>query len=212
MAFGDDLDKILPSYLVQSDKTRLKDALRQFTPENRGNEINYQNFFRSFDHLYFLQGDLVREIRMSLWDEGEAVFNKVYTDALVVSNTCDLSSNNRHEINQKQCILAPLVNLEEYISDLMDAGYGGDNLNSFLNTIKAQQVSNLLYLPVNNGVGPEYIVLLDNVFWFPTSELNSYKGEIRETRIASLNHFGYYLFILKLSYHLCRLPEQCDRI
>ena len=83
MAFGDDhFEKILPSYLVQSDKTRLKEALRQFTTEEKGNEINYSNFYRSYDHAYFMQSDLIKEIRIAQWDEEATVFQKGYTDSI----------------------------------------------------------------------------------------------------------------------------------
>lgn len=211
MAFGDDLDKILPPYLVEGDKARLKNALKQFTIENRGKEINYDDFFKSYGHFYFMQADLVREIRMSLWDDSNAVFHKVYTDALIISNTCDISFDNKHDLNSKQCLLAPLVDFNEYLSDLKSEGYQGEKLEQFANAIKAQLVSNLFYLPYYQKERRDYIVMLDNVFWFPTSELNSYIDKIEENRISSLSQFGHYLFILKLSYHLCRLPEQCDR-
>lgn len=212
MAFGDDnFEKILPSYLVQSDKLRLKDALKQFTIEERGKEINYNNFYKNYDRPYFLQSDLLKEIRLSIWDEQTATFIKGYTDALIISNTCDINYENKHDVNAKQCLFAPLVDFNEYLLNLKNEGYSEEKLKSFSDGVKAQQRSNIFYLPVHFKEGKEYIVLLDNVFWFPTAELNSYIVDIEKNRITSLELFGYYLFILKLSYHLCRLPEQCDR-
>ena len=210
MPFGDDnFEKILPTYLVQSVKTRLKEALKQFTPEEKGKEIDYSDFYKNYNHSYFKQSDLIREIRLAHWNNEKAEFQKGYTDAIIISNTCDISFENKHEINTKQCLFAPLIDFKEYVSDLLDAGYGIDKINSFCQNIKSQLRTNILYLPFYNG--KEYIVPLDNIFWFPTSELNSYISEINDNLISSLTHFGYYLFILKLSYHLCRLPEQCDR-
>ncbi len=82
--------------------------------------------------------------------------------------------------------------------------------------IKSQTISNIFYLPPNPDNRKEYICHLDKAFWFPTEELNSYLpapdsylGE--ETRICSLDYFGYYLFLVKLSYHFCRLPEEKQR-
>lgn len=212
MAFGDDLDKILPDYLVENDKSRLKDSLKQFLSENRGNEINYTDFYKSYNHMYFMQSDLLREIRMSLWNDEKAVFDKVYSDALVISNTCDISIENKHELNSKQCLLAPLVDFKEYQNDLIKSGYSKKKLEQFTTAIKGQLVTNIFYLPFFHGERKEYIVMLDNIFWFPSKELNLYIEKIEENRISSLSYFGYYLFVLKLSYHLCRLPEQCDRI
>ncbi len=72
----------------------------------------------------------------------------------------------------------------------------------------------LRFLPtyLTNEENPiDYICHLDKAFWFPTEELHSYLSDIEQTRIASLDYFGYYLFLVKLSYHFCRLPEEKQR-
>lgn len=212
MAFGDDsFELLLPSYLVDPEKSRLKDALKQFTSDEKGKEIDYTNFYKAFQHAYFMQSDLVKEIRVAKWNDEKAIYEKVYTDAIIISNTCDISYDNKREINTKQCLFAPLIDFNEYLKDLEKEGYLPEKISSFSQAIKAQLKTNIFYLPTNHKDNKEYIVLLDNVFWFPTEELNSYLEKIEDNRITSLSHFGYYLFILKLSYHLCRLPEQCDR-
>jgi hypothetical protein len=210
MAFGDDnFELLLPSYLVDPEKSRLKDALKQFTPEEKGKDIDYTNFYKAFQYDYFMQSDLVKEIRLGKWNDVEAEYEKVYTDAIIISNTCDISFENKRDVNTKQCLFAPLIDFNEYLKDLQNEGYKQDQISGFSQAVKAQLKTNIFYLPTKGN--KEYIALLDNVFWFPTEELNSYLEKIDENRITSLSHFGYYLFILKLSYHLCRLPEQCDR-
>ncbi|MEP5611451.1 MAG: hypothetical protein ABJP45_04345, partial [Cyclobacteriaceae bacterium] len=57
----------------------------------------------------------------------------------------------------------------------------------------------------------EYIAYLDDTSNITIEELGLLKENLSENRIASLDFFGYYLFVLKLSYHLCRLPEETDR-
>lgn len=212
MAFGDDkFELILPSYLVDPDKSRLRDALKQFITEEKGSEINYSNFYRNYNNGYFMQSDLVKEIRFAQWDDETAGYKKGYTDAIIISNTCDISFENKHELNAKQCLFAPLHDFNIYLDDLKKAGYSNEKIESFSKSVKSQQRTNIFYLPEHFKDGKEYIVLLDNLFWFPTQELNSYIDDIDTNRVTSLTHFGFYLFILKLSYHLCRLPEQCDR-
>ncbi len=211
MSFGKDFDLLLPPYLVNEEKTRLKDALVQFTVDKKGKEIDYTGFYKTYDHAYFMQSDLVKEIRMSRWDEDDAVFEKVYPDAIIISNTCDISFENKHSINSKQCLFAPLIDFNEYIADLTASGYDKDKLEQFKQSVKSQLVSNLFYLPLLHKDKKEFVVFMDNLFWFPVNELYSYIDNIQENRITALSLFGYYLFILKLSYHLCRLPEQCDR-
>jgi hypothetical protein len=210
MAFGDDLNKLLPNYLVEDDKSRLKNALEQF--QNQGQrELNYSGFSKNYNHPFFLQSDLVREIRMPLWDDDSATYEKVYTDAIILSNTCDLSTDNKHSSNVKECLFAPLVDLSEFLHDIERSGTKKDSLDQFSRAIKNQLVSNLFYIPNCTVEDKEYIALLDNVFWFPTAELNAYIDSINVNRISSLSLFGHYLFILKLSYHMCRLPEESDR-
>ncbi|QQS29392.1 MAG: hypothetical protein IPM47_00090 [Sphingobacteriales bacterium] len=211
MEFGVEFDLILPNYLVNEEKARLRDALKQFTVDKKGKEIDYTDFYKTYGHAYFMQSDLVKEIRMSFWNEESSVFEKAYPDAIIISNTCDISFGNKHNINSKQCLFAPLIDFNEYIHDLTASGYEKDKLDQFIQSVKAQLVTNLFYLPLFHDDQKEFVVILDNLFWFPANELNSYIDNIQENRITSLSHFGYYLFILKLSYHLCRLPEQCDR-
>jgi hypothetical protein len=116
MAFGDDnFELILPSYLVDPDKSRLKDALKQFTIEEKGKDVDYSNFYKAFQHAYFMQSDLIKEIRLAIWDDKKAIYEKVYVDAIIVSNTCDISFENKHDVNTKQCLFAPLVDFKEYL-------------------------------------------------------------------------------------------------
>lgn len=211
MSFADCFEKILPSYLVGSEKSRLKDALSQFSSENQGSSIDYSDFYKRYSHNYFMQSDLIKEIRFANWNDKTFLFEKRYTDAIIISNTCDTSFENSHNINTKQCLFAPLIDFKEYTEDLIKSGYDEKKLENFIKTVKNQLVSNIFYLPHYKSQEKDYIVLLDRLFWFPTQELNSYIENIEENKITSLSLFGHYLFILKLSYHLCRLPEQCDR-
>jgi len=211
MSFGDNLESLLPNYLVDGNKGRLIDSLKQFIGEGLRSEIDYSAFYKDYQNNYLMQSDLIREIRFAFWDENEKIFQKKYTDAIILSNTCDISFDNNHSINEKQCLFAPIIELSEYHSDLKGSGLEEEKLIQFIKTIKSQQISNIFYLPANYNNKKEYIVLLDNIFWFPIKELKAYSEDMDANKISSLGYFGYYLFILKLSYHLCRLPAQCDR-
>jgi len=211
MSFAESLDSIFPTYLVDADKNRLKNALRQFTRDNLGKEFDYSQFYRDYQCPYFLQADLVREIRFPQWSEAELAYSKRYTNAVILSNTCDLSPDNKHDHNDKQCLCAPLLEFDEYIQDLKEAHFDTGKIDSYSKAIQSQQISNLVYLPALSEKDNGFIVLLDQIFWFPTEELNSYLPDIHENRIMSLDRFGHYLMVLKLSYHLCRLPEEDER-
>jgi hypothetical protein len=212
MAFGEDFNSLFPSYLVGSEKNRLTEALKQFYFKNGPKSIDYTGFYKSSFNDYFIQSDLVRQIRMPFWDDKECEFIKSFPDALILSNTCDLSVDNHREFNTKECVLAPLVELGEYINEMLDFNFTADKIKEHIDKIKSQQISNLFYLPPNKGLHPEYIVKFDQVYWFPSIELSHFTNDLAKNRIASLSLFGHYLFILKLSYHLCRLPEDGHRL
>lgn len=211
MAFGDDLNLLLPSYLTVGEKNRLRDALSQFQKGDASHEIDYSDFYKEYNHSFFLQADLLREIRFAQWDESSSSFLKAYTDAIIISNTCDIYSGNNRTLNDKECLLAPLIDFQLYLEDLTSEGYEEAKIKEFSGIIRNQLSANIFYLPTNFKDKKEYIVFLDTMFWFPTRELNSYLDQVGQTRVISLSLFGHYLFALKVSYHLCRLPEQCDR-
>jgi hypothetical protein len=153
---------------------------------------------------------LLRQIRYPSWNKQDKTFDKVYINALVLSNTCDLDISNDRSIT-KELVLAPIVEYDQFIEKLA-IRLGKKIVPTALEeSIKAQTYSSLFYLPKTLINLTDYICHLDKAFWFPAEELNSYLPDIAQTRIASLDYFGYYLFLVKLSYHFCRLPEEKQR-
>lgn len=215
MEFGqDNFELLLPNYLTSDEKDRLKEALEQFSKNRQGQDddkkLDYSNFVTKIDCDLFKQSDVVLEIRYPHLNQETYEFEKYYTNAIILSNTCDISSENNHTLNKKQCVLAPVIELSNYIDILKEnVNYSEARLDSFLFELKFQRITNLFYISENGG--KEYIALLDKVFWFPTEELNSYLDEINTNKLFSLTHFGYYLFLLKLTFHFSRFPESLDR-
>ncbi|MBL0288637.1 MAG: hypothetical protein IPQ19_14920 [Bacteroidetes bacterium] len=215
MKFGEDnFELLLPKYLTSVHKTRLKDFLAQFTIQRDINqpsgELDYSNFVAKQPCDYFKQSDLVFQIRYPHLNEENFEFEKYFTTAIILSNTCDISNENAHTLNKKQCVLAPTIELNTYIETLKQMeSFSNDRLSSFLSELKLQRITNIFYISDNGE--QEYIALLDKIFWFPTEELNSYLENIKENKLFSLTHFGYYLFLLKLTFHFSRFPESLDR-
>jgi hypothetical protein len=207
-----DFLQFLPTYLTSEEKGRLNQALEQFK-EERGkvwSQKTNSHFYsqRKFD--YFQQGDLLCQIRYPAWNKQDKIFDKVYVNALVLSNTCDLDISNDRNIT-KEVVLAPITEYTQYIKKLAFR-LGKETLPIALEeSIKAQTYSSLFYLPQTPINPTDYVCHLDKAFWFPTEELHSYLPDIEQTRISSLDYFGYYLFLVKLSYHFCRLPEEKQR-
>jgi hypothetical protein len=230
MAFIDSFRDLLPSNFDDRQKGKLarlldqfkidKEALKQVdqnkdkkTPEKNKSWSPkvYSDFYLPKKYDFFLQGDLLKEIRVAFWNTKTHDFEKKYNDAILLSNSCDITPDNLHGINAKQALFAPVREYNGYITYLETKGYNEEKIKSFEAAIKNQMFSNLLYLPKNTNENKEYIVWLDKIFWFPIDELNTYIPDIEQNRVFTLDLFGHYLFIIKLAYHLCRLPESPDR-
>lgn len=207
----EDFSLFLPSYLTTEEKGRLNQALQQFKEEKGKlwHQRHNTHFYAQKNFDFFLQGDLLSQIRYPTWNNQTKIFDKVYIDAIILSNTCDLDLTNDRTIT-KEIVLAPITIYSKYI-DKLALRLGKTVPLSLEESIKSQIYSSLFYLPKTLTNPIDYVCHLDKAFWFPTEELHSYLPDIEQTRIASLDYFGYYLFLVKLSYHFCRLPEEKQR-
>ena len=205
--FIEELNKILPSELTEQKKGRLQVGLAQFLKLNHSEDKYYTDFYLYSSYNYFLQGDLVKELRFPIFDEKKRQYEKKYYDALLISNTCDVDEANIRRI-AKKAILAKLIPLDIFVSSMEELGV--EDAANILTQLKNQQFSNIFYLPPTVD-GSEYLAYFDDLSIIEIEELNSLKVDIKINRIASLDYFGFYLFIFKLSFHLCRLPEETER-
>lgn len=201
--------------ISDTNKDRLRRGLAQFRPEKYEfeslpiTEKIYTHFYLEGKNNFLLQGDILLRVRHSLFNEDLAEYEKYYTEAIIISSTCDIEDETKNRDMPKQILFAPLVELKDYLSEI--AKNQSIKIENIELNIKNQQNSNIFYLPPNPQNRKEYIAILDRLFWFPTKELQNANEQLLEDRIASLDYFGYYLFLLKISYHLCRLPEDKHR-
>lgn len=205
-------EELLPPYLSFPEKDRLKKGLEQFIRNSLKEKTpDYSGFFLDKCPAFLMQSDLINSIGMVDWDYDKKDFYSGFTPAVLVSSTCDISSDNFRTINKKEALFAPLIDLEEYCIDLKEAGFSQEHINSFINSLHNQEFSNLFYIPKNQKNKKDYIVFFDKISWFPSDELLKTIDEIDSLRFISLSNFGFYLFVLKLSYHFCRIPEESYR-
>lgn len=200
------IDKLLPDYLSKAEKNRLLKALSQFEKKLNFHTI-YKNFYLRKPNEDFSQGDIIPSVRYSEWNMDTGLYEKLYMPAMIISNTCDIDQSNKRDVS-KEILFAPCTLLNEYTSLLPD-----NERLTVIEKIKKQLYSNILFLPSpkNNNEGEGYVVRLDQLFTFPLSEFLEYSNELKKNRIASLNTVAFYIFIVKLSYHFCRLPEERHR-
>lgn len=204
-------EDLLPFYLTSVEKQRLKIGIEQFVNfETKEKALDYSGFYLKNAPEYLMQSDMLNSVKLVAWDDESKDFVSGFTPSVFVSNTCDVNAENSRSINNKEAMFAPIIELDQYLDDLKSEGYSDAQIASFLNTLKQQDFSNLFYLPKNEKNGKEYIVFFDKISWSPINELIK-EDSLNNIRFISLSNYGFYLFILKLSYHFCRLPEEVDR-
>jgi len=211
---GFDWHKSLPDYLLDSEKDRLSRALNQFQQKRdsgKREEIDYSNFYLSdFQILHLLQGDLIHSIPRPYWNSEDKAFENSFSPGLLVSNSCDVSGGNIRQI-KKDAVFAPLIPLFEYENDMRNGGLTQNKIDSILSQIKRQTYSNIFYLPPIDKGGKGFLAFLDQLFSIPAEELEQQQANTKSNRLISLDNFGSYLFIVKLSFHFCRIPEEVER-
>lgn len=219
MAFdATEVARLFPSFLSAPEKDRIVQGLRQFDESVATAPKLYTHFFASTPAPYLLQGDLLPSIRVPVWQTGPASFGKGYTPALLIANTCDVDVLGNPRNVPKEVGFVPLVPLPDFITALrsrleaqaLSPATIRAKVQSIEKELRSQFLTNVFYLPAGPGGLPEYVALLDRPFWFPAAELAEIGPALLPRRLASLSQWGYYLFILKISYHLCRLPEERD--
>ncbi|WP_017731256.1 hypothetical protein [Nafulsella turpanensis] len=204
----EELDRLIPEDLAEQKKDRLRNGLKQFHSQNLSEA--YSDFYSTADYSFFLQGDVVREIRFPVFDFISGEYSKGYFDAILLSNTCDMDEGNQRNV-KKNIIIAKVIPLQNFIDEL-SSDPKIKNANEIAIQVKSQLFSNVLYLPPTIGDdNQEYIAFLDDIAWISIEELANLKDGIDLNRLVSLDFLGYYLFVFKLSYHLLRLPEETHR-
>ena len=161
----------------------VRKALRQFSSQGR----SLQYFFTT-PFGFLAQGDIIDPIIFTkIEDDGEET--SFTTKGLVVSNTCDVE-------NDEQIIIAPMLPLS--------------NFGKLRTALVRNEIMNLLYLPEGNVTDCVADLSLMNAF--PSNLIKNYieLGKIR--KIESLNQFGYYLFLTKLTIHFMRPEDQAVQV
>ena len=200
MELADDIKLYLPQYLSEADLVSLKQQLRSFA---KGYDIGQYFTDRLKCEPYLFQGDGVKALMCNLP-------NPQIEEApvLLLSNTCDMDIGNER-INPCRIMYAPILNLEKYIKALQARGHEQAAIDNHVKDIKSQVVSQILYLPTSAFWDHDSIVFFDRAISIPLSRDSINK--CIQTRSFTLSNYGFYLLLLKLSYHFTRIQEKVDR-
>lgn len=149
-----------------------------------------------------LQGDGWRGFQVFSFATG----NRNAVRGIVLSNSCDVSLENERVLPPR-VTFAPIVKLSKIQQRFAASGLNGEQIESRLQAIRSQSITNIFYLPKDGPLEDEYIALLDDLHSMPVEAHNKDTAE----KLFTLSMVGFYLFVFKLSVHFCRLHENVDR-
>lgn len=192
------IENQLPYYLSKDRKEGLLEALKDF-PKHMDYYLDKNSLLNS----EILQGDGLNSLKIIQY---ETLATKNIR-GILLSNSCDLDSNNSRDRGLK-AVIAPIIKLSNYRLILERAGITEDKILAKLASIKAQNVTDIFYLPPVNSCDQEHIVILDDLHSIPLQFLSL--GTNNE-KIFTLSQAGFYLFLLKISVHFCRFHENIER-
>ncbi len=198
-----DISLYLPQYLSSSEKDSMREELRNFPTDGTKSTI-YTCALKCADYL--LQADGIADLPYCNFPNTK--IGKV--SGILFSNTCDMSVENKR-LNNCRIMYAPILSLDKYKAGLLGK-FEKERVEAHINDIKSQSVSQVMYLPQDKtgvGLGFDGIVFFDRAISIPLS--NQITEEFIKNRIFTLSNFGFYLFLLKISYHFTRIKERIDR-
>ncbi|GAF85940.1 unnamed protein product [marine sediment metagenome] len=181
----DKSDLILPQY-----KQKLKECLRSF-PEH------FEKWFYSPslpEDLY--QGDIFLDVPVTLIDEdGGPIGGQAHV--MLVSNSCDMQPSG------SDCItVATIIDFQNFSREKPDS-FSKDRWEDYLRSLTNNHITQYLYIPSGKTLR-ESIVRFDQLISINKEFILKKYNETRELRLLSLSQYGYYYFILKLTYHFSR--------
>lgn len=199
----------LPKYLTPEKQENLFKTVQENFPFSIDPNLIYSKIP---EVEYYYQGDCIVDIPFSSFNEGQ--FETAYLNGIIASNTCDISPDNKR-LDIPNIQFASVFSLNEYIETLKNKNINQQRIDSFIDNLKGNRISNLFYLPEKkngqNVILEESFVRFDINVTLPISIFagdtydNSYapKGD----RLISFSNYGFYLFLIKLSVHYCRFRE-----
>lgn len=198
---AESLQQQIPYYLTAEDRLVLVEELKAITS---GGTPDYllSAYNDSFQEI-MLQGDGWPGFQLFMFDTGE----RRSVRGLVLSNSCDVDPENPREVPAR-VIFAPLVKFAAYKALLDASGISADRVAAKIESIKTQKTTNIFYLPAGGPLVEDYVVRFDEAQSMPVA---AHTANRDGQKLFTLSNTGFYMLVLKLSVHFCRLQEKVNR-
>ncbi len=197
----EDVKIYLPKFFSAESDKELFEGLNEF-PANIDSRI-YTQYLSETELIYL--GDALN---------GMLVVNLPDTTvkpvtSMILSNTCDIDLQNKRNF-PSQIVYAPIINLGKYRDTLYaKSEKTREQIDSHINSIKKQEITQIFYLPEIDGKLEESIVFFDRVCNCSNKLID--RTTLREKRVFTLSDYGAYLCLLKLSTHFTRIQDKVER-
>lgn len=201
----------LPKYLTPNQQDDLfSDILKDFPYSKDPNRV----YFKIKEHLYYFQGDGIIDIPFSKLNKNDGSFDCIFYPGSILTNTCDILPANKR-LDQPLISFGAIFPLAKYISILEKRNFGEQSIKSFIESLKANRITNLFYLPEYMNKDkismPESFIRFDLSTTLPNDFIigDKYNMEYYPNgdRLYTFSNYGFYLFLIKLSIHFCRFRE-----
>ena len=190
----DDAAAFLPKYLAPESRKELFAEIRNFE------RIRY---YARIDDPEPLQGD--GWANSAFWDLEAAAERKM--PVAVISNSCDIAGENKGK-RPGRITISPIIRLARVEALLEKYGANKEQVIQYCKDIRAQEISDIFFLPQGGGVEEDSVIFLDNL---QSPLLERFIGIAEARRRYSLSQAGFWLFLVKLAIHFCRAQEDIKR-
>jgi len=195
----EEIKKYLPQYLSSTSASDLFSQLKEF-PLNLSKMYSASNMY----HNEVLQADIIDNIPIVNLPKTTVKNGKV----LVLSNSCDNDHSNKRFF-PLSISYVPIIQLEALLSLLKSKPeISEDQIRSFSDQIKKQEITNFLFLPKGTFFDEDLIALFDKTLNMSQSDFLQCADN---NKILTMGNYGFYIFLLKLSIHFTRIKESVDR-
>lgn len=192
---AENIQQQIPYYLTREQQEGLVKELAGFPAG-----MNYYTLKHRTD---LLQGDGWSHLQVVRFESGERKGVK----GIILSNSCDINPENRREFPVR-LMFVPILRLEAFKEQLRRVGVSEEVVAAKIGAIREQKVTSIFFLPKGGSLDSDYIAVLDDVHTMPAAV---FWTDTSKAKIFTLSLAGFYLFLLKLSVHLCRFHENVDR-
>ncbi len=193
----DELKKYIPKFLPSGEQDDLFYGLKQITDNKEAYMYKLKNFYSTYGtekDPYLDQGDGLADMKIY------NLPNPASRDGLgfVLSNTCDINPDNERDIPMR-ILYAPVLNLDKYVRLLKEKGIYREG---WIENVRQQKITHLIYLPKGPGLDYEAIVPLDHIISVDQDSVPV--ASIREKRVFQLSRIAWYILLIKITHHFAR--------